>query len=138
MSLVSSSISEPPSNCKAKGNQYRPYKVYPPKEKIELLKYNGSEDQCIARLNKVEEYFDIYNIQSDEEKVKYVSIHMDRYAYNWCLWWKREIFPTPGTCSKMIFLIGFKESKKMNFSINLPDYNSLEGSRNSHISGSPY
>ena len=39
---------------------------------------------------------------------------------------RETIFPTRGTCSKMIFLIGFKESKKMNFSVNLPDYNRLE------------
>ena len=77
MSLASSSSPEPPSNRKAKDNQYRPYKVYPPKAKIELSKYNGSEDQCVAWLNKAEEYFDIYNIQFDEEKVKYVSIHME-------------------------------------------------------------
>ena len=36
------------------------------------------------------------------------------------------ILPTHGTCSKMIILIGFKESMKMNFSVNLPDYNRLE------------
>ena len=48
------------------------------------------------------------------------------------------ILSTPGTCSKMIFLIGFKESKKMNYSVNLPDYNRLEALRNSHISGNPY
>ena len=48
------------------------------------------------------------------------------------------ILPTPRTCSKMIFLIGFKESKKMNFSVNLPDYSRLEALRNSHISGNPY
>ena len=52
MSLASSSSFEPPSNYKEKGNQYRPYKVYPPKEKIELLKYNGSEDQCVSWLKK--------------------------------------------------------------------------------------
>ena len=34
MSLASSSSFEPPSNHNTKGNQYRPYKVYPPKEKI--------------------------------------------------------------------------------------------------------
>ena len=44
MSLALSSSSEPPSNHKAKGNQYCPYIVYPPKEKIELSKYNGNED----------------------------------------------------------------------------------------------
>ena len=51
----------------------------------------------------------------------------------------REIvLTTPRTCSKMILLIGFKESKKMNFSVNLPDYNKLEALMNSHISGNPY
>ena len=55
MPLSLSSSSEPPSNHKAKGNQHHPYKVYPPKEKIEFLKYNGSEDQCVSWLNKVEE-----------------------------------------------------------------------------------
>ena len=48
------------------------------------------------------------------------------------------ILPTSGTCSKMIFLIGFKESKKMNFSLNLPNYNKSETLRNSHISGNSY
>ena len=52
MSLASSSSSKPPSNRKAKGNQYRPYIVYPAKDKIELSKYNGSEDQCVSWLNK--------------------------------------------------------------------------------------
>ena len=48
------------------------------------------------------------------------------------------IFLTPGTGSKMFFLIYFKESKKMNFLVNLLDYNRLEALRNSHISGNPY
>ena len=91
MSLASSSSFEPPSNHKAKGNQRHPYKVHPPKAKIELSKYNGSEDQCVAWLNKVEEYFNIYNIQSDE-KVKYASMNMQGCAYNWYLWWKRDNF----------------------------------------------
>ena len=82
MSLASSSSFEPPSNRKEKGNQRCPYKVHPPKAKIELSKYNGSEDQCVAWLNKEEEYFEIYNIQSDKEKVKYASMHMEGYAYN--------------------------------------------------------
>ena len=54
MSLASSSSSVPPSNYKEKRNQRRPYKVYPPKAKTELSKYNGSEDQCVAWLNKAE------------------------------------------------------------------------------------
>ena len=36
MSLASSNSSKRPSNRKAKGNQYHPYIVYPPKAKIEL------------------------------------------------------------------------------------------------------
>ena len=92
MSLASSSSYEPPSNRQAKGNQYRPYKMYPSKAKIELLKYNGSEDQCVAWLNKVEEHFDIYNIQFDEEKVKYASIHMEGYTYNLVLMVKERQF----------------------------------------------
>ena len=51
---------------------------------------------------------------------------------------RETVLPTPGTCSKMIFLIGFKESKKMNFSINLPDYSKSETLRNSLINGNPY
>ena len=64
--------------------------MYPPRAKIELSKYNGNEDQCIAWINKAEEYFDIYNITTDEEKVKYASLHLDGYAYNWYMWWKGE------------------------------------------------
>ena len=48
MSVASSSSSEPPSNHKAKSNQYHPYIVYPPKEKIELSRYNGSEGQSVS------------------------------------------------------------------------------------------
>ena len=51
---------------------------------------------------------------------------------------RETFFPTPGTCSKIIFLIGFKESKKMNFSLNLLDYNKSKTLRNSHIRGNPY
>ena len=92
MWVASSNNSEPPSNYKEKGNRCHPYIVYPRKEKIELSKYNGSEDHYVAWLNKEEDYFDIYNIQSDEEKVKYVSMYIEGYAYNWYLQWKRDNF----------------------------------------------
>ena len=92
MLVASSSSSEPPSNHKAKNNQYHSYIVYPPKAKIELSMWNGSEDQSFSWLNKAEEYFDIYNITSDEEKVKYASMHMEGYAYNWYMWWKGDNF----------------------------------------------
>ena len=57
-----------------------------------MSKCNGSEYQCVAWLNKAEEYFDIYNIQSNEEKVKYASMYMKGYAYNCYMWWKGDNF----------------------------------------------
>ena len=139
MSLSSSSSFEPPSNHKAKGNQRRPYKVHPTKEKIELSKYNGSADQCIAWINKAKEYFDIYDIQYDKEKVKYAWMHMEAYAYNWYLWWKRDNFTYTWNLFKNDFFNRFQEIKsKMNFLVNLPDYSKSETLRNSLINGNPY
>ena len=63
-----------------KGTQYPPFIMYPPREKIEMMKYDIWEDQCVAWLNKEEEYFGIYNITMDEEKVKYASMHLEGYA----------------------------------------------------------
>ena len=51
---------------------------------------------------------------------------------------RETILPTPRTCSKIVFLIGFKESEKMNFSVNSLDYNKSKVLMNSHISGNPY
>jgi hypothetical protein len=65
--------------------------IYPPKAKIELSKYNGGDNQCVAWFNKTEEYFHIYNITTDEEKVKYASMYLEGTAYNWYLWWKGRI-----------------------------------------------
>jgi len=70
--------------------QYQPLMIYPPRAKVELTKYHGDKDQCVAWLNKVEEYFTIYNISTDEEKVKYASMHLEGNAYNWYMWWKVE------------------------------------------------
>jgi hypothetical protein len=72
-------------------SQYQPLMIYPPKAKIELSKYNGSDNQCVAWFNKTEEYFQIYNITTDEEKVKYASMFLEGTAYNWYMWWKGRI-----------------------------------------------
>ena len=66
--------------------------MYPPRENIEMLKYNRSDEQCVAWLNKVQDYFDIYNIMMDEEKVKYVPMHLEGDSYNWYIWWKGDNF----------------------------------------------
>ena len=138
MSLSSSSSSEPPSHHKEKGNQRLPYKVYPPKAKIELSRYNGSEDQCVSWLNKVEEYFNIYSIQSDEEKVKYASMHMEGYAYNWYLWWKRDNFTYTWNLFKNYFFNRFQGIKEDEFFSKLTILQQVGVLRNSHISGNPY
>ena len=75
-----------------KGNQYLPFIICPPQEKTELLKDNGSDDQCVSWLNKAEEYFDIYNITTYEEKLKYVPMHLEGHTYKWYIWWKADNF----------------------------------------------
>jgi hypothetical protein len=72
-------------------SQYQPLMLYPPKAKIELPKYNRGDNQCVAWFNKTEEYFHIYNVTTDEEKVKYASMYLEGTAYNWYLWWKGRI-----------------------------------------------
>ena len=42
--------------------------------KFKLPKYNGDKRQCIAWINKAEEYLDIRNIHYDSEKIKYASM----------------------------------------------------------------
>ena len=44
----------------------------------------------VARFNKVEQYFNIYNITINEENVKYASMHLKGNKYNYYLWWKGE------------------------------------------------
>jgi hypothetical protein len=95
------------SNCQPI-SQHKPLIIYPPKDKIELSKYNGGDNQCVAWFNKTEEYFHIYNITTDEEKVKYASMYLKGIAYNWYLWWKEEFSHIIGILSKMIF---FKDSR---------------------------
>ena len=51
-------------------------------------KYDEDEQQCIAWINKAEEYLDIHNIHYDDEKIKYASMHLEGNTYNWYLWWK--------------------------------------------------
>jgi len=71
------------------GPQYHPFVIYPCKEKIELSKYNGNENQCVSWFNKAEEHFNIYNITTHEEKVKYDFLHLEGESYNWYMWWKK-------------------------------------------------
>ena len=62
------------SNTYTQGHQIR--------VKVELPKYDGDEQQCIAWINKVEVYLDIHNIHYDDKKIKYASMHLEGSAYN--------------------------------------------------------
>ena len=88
--------------------------MYPPRAKNELPKYNESDEECVAWLNKAKEYFDIYTIMMDEEKVKYASMHLEGHAYNWYKWGKGDIFSYTWKLFKNDFKKDFKESLKMN------------------------
>ena len=50
--------------------------------KVKLPKYDGGEWQCIAWINKAEEYLVIHNIHYDSEKIKYASMHLEGNVYN--------------------------------------------------------
>jgi hypothetical protein len=56
--------------------------------KLELSKFDGDEKQSVAWINKAEEYFEIHNVQFDDEKIKYTSMQLEGNAYNWYMWWK--------------------------------------------------
>lgn len=69
-------------------NQLPPYTpepifAYLLRGKLELYKFDGNEKHCVAWFNNIEEYFDIYNIGRDEEKVKHASSHLEGDTYNW-------------------------------------------------------
>ena len=52
------------------------------KPKLELSKFNGDRKQSVAWINKVEEFFFIYNIIANEEIIKYTSMQLEDRAYN--------------------------------------------------------
>jgi hypothetical protein len=106
----------PPYNSNSQPiSQHQPLIIYPPKSKIELSKYNGGDNQCVAWFNKTEEYFHICNITIDEEKVRYASMYLEGTVYNWYLWWKGRIQSYDWNSFKNIFFKDFKASRKMIF-----------------------
>ena len=58
------------------------------KPNLELSKFNGETKLSSVWINKVEEFFSIHNITSDEETIKYTSMQLEDHANNWYMWWK--------------------------------------------------
>ena len=112
----SNNLGSPPRN-KTRRNQC--YVVYPPKAKIEMSKFSGNDEQCVAWLNKAEKYFDIYNITTDIEKVKYVFLHLENHAYNWYMWWKGDNFTYTWNLFKNNFLKRFQGINEDDFFLKL-------------------
>jgi hypothetical protein len=75
--------------------------------------------QGVAWFNKVEEYFEIYSINSDNKKIKYDFMQLEGDAYNWCIWWKKTSFFISWNTFKDDFFKRFKGIKDEDFSIEL-------------------
>ena len=89
------------------GKQYPllvPPLAYHRKAKIELPKFDGNEKNSVAWLNKAEEYFEIYDIDSDDEKIKHAPMKMEGEAYNWYMWWKKTTLAISWRKFKNVFL----------------------------------
>jgi len=65
--------------------------AHPPRAKLEFSKFNGNEKQGVAWFNKVYEYFEIYGIYNDYEKIRYASMQLEGDVYNSYIWLKKMI-----------------------------------------------
>ena len=54
-----------------------------------MLKFDGNKKYNVAWINKVEEYFEIYDINDDDERLRHTSMKMEGEAYNLYMWWKK-------------------------------------------------
>jgi len=58
------------------------------KIKIDIPKFDDEDDhEGIIWINKLERYFDIYQIHNEEEKINIASMHLEILASDWFLWW---------------------------------------------------
>jgi hypothetical protein len=113
----------------------QPIFAYPMRAKLELPKFDKNEKQGIAWFNKAEEYFEIYSIDNDDEKINYASMQLEGGAYNWYMGGRRHPFLLAGIYSKMISLKDSKVSKRKTFLQNSLHYNKREMWTNLHVTG---
>ena len=58
------------------------------KIKIDIPKFDGENNREGNRwINKVENYFAMYRISDDEDKISIASMYMDKLACDWFMWW---------------------------------------------------
>lgn len=82
---------------------------------LEIFKFDGNEKFSVAWFNKVEEYFEIYNINNDDEKIRHASMQMEGEVYNWYMWWKKTTQAISWTKYKNAFLKRYQGVKEEEF-----------------------
>ena len=80
-----------------------------------MHKFNGNKKCNVAWLNKAEEYFEIYDINNDDEKIRHTSMKMEGDAYNWYMWWKKTTLATSWKKFKNAFLKRLQGVKEEEF-----------------------
>ena len=57
------------------------------KVNIDLSRFNGGNNRDgIQWINKIEKYFEMYNIYGDNDKLNVAAMYMDKTACDWFLW----------------------------------------------------
>ena len=69
----------------------------------------------VAWIKKAEEYFEIYDINDDDEKLRHASLKMEGEAYNWYMWWKKTIHVISWRKFKDAFFNGFQGVREEEF-----------------------
>jgi len=58
------------------------------KIKIDIPKFDGEDNREGTRwINKVENYFAMYRINDDDDKINIASMYMEKIACDWFMWW---------------------------------------------------
>lgn len=60
----------------------QPLATYQRRAKFEMPKFDGNKKNNVAWINKAEEYFEIYDINDDDKKLRHASMKMEGEAYN--------------------------------------------------------
>ena len=62
------------------------------KVKINLPRFDGEINRDgIQWINKIEKYFEMYNIYGDGDKLNVAVMYMDKTACDWFLWWDSKM-----------------------------------------------
>jgi len=89
--------------------------TYQQRPKLELSRFDGNTKCSVTWFKKAEEYFEIYGIDNDDEKIKHASMQMEGEAYNWYKWWKKTTLAINWKKFKNAFFKRFQGVKEEEF-----------------------